>query len=105
MNNIDNNQIKVFIGSLASVSGSLLLSTEIFALQIFRSYLWHIGITDWSVSVNAAHEFMRPTAASDVISVTWVYVAFMITLLIIIIGVILVYEGLKAIKDHDSEKS
>ena len=105
MKNIDNSLIKIFIGSLASISGSLLLSIEIFALQIFRSYLWHIGVTDWSVSITAMHELMRSTAATDVISVLWIYIAFMITILVIILGAILIYEGIKAIKDYNSDKS
>jgi len=51
------------------------------------------------------HELMRSTAATDVISVLWIYIAFMITILVIILGAILIYEGIKAIKDYNSDKS
>ena len=79
------------VGTIASSLGLLMLSFEIIFMQSFRFYMWTNGIAYWTpvASDNAS----RGTSAYDIISVNWIYVAFIITGIVALLGIILLFVG------------
>ncbi|WP_073080995.1 hypothetical protein [Sporobacter termitidis] len=78
-------------GTIASSLGLLALSFEIIVVQFFRFYMWNNGIVYWSPQVSVSGS--RGTSASDIISTAWINVAFIITVIVALLGMILLFVG------------
>ena len=88
-----------YIGAVATISGILALSLEIVILQAFRLFLWTKGIVDWYPSISSSTQ--RPTAASDIISLSWIRVSLVMAVIIAIIGIAFFFLGYtKSANEH-----
>lgn len=85
--------IMIFGGGIAAILGVLFLSVELFAFQVFRFFTFNSGFALWSPDRWAGP--VRGTTVSDIISVAWIYIAFIVTGIVILAGFIFMYIGIK----------
>lgn len=78
----------IIIGSIVSSFGIFALSCEIIIVQFLRFYMWTNGIVYWGTTMVSDNE-SRATSASSIISTTWINIAFIITVIVVLLGIIM----------------
>ena len=80
----------IIVGTIASSLGLLMLSFEIILVQIFRFYMWTNGVVP-----TVSNSVTLATSANDIISTSWIPIAFIITVIVALLGIILLLIGVR----------